>query len=87
MPGRTVRRTTIVEALIFLAGLLEDGTLTSPRHLIDVFGEGPNNLVCGLVEASYCAPDQPLAGPKACGTWCLSVSLVGAWLIFSSAGT
>ena len=59
-----MRRTSIVEALIFLAGLFEDGTLTSPRHIIDLSGEGPNNLVCGLVEASYCAPDQPLAGPN-----------------------
>jgi hypothetical protein len=50
-PARTARRTSISEALIFSAGLFEDGTFTSPRHVIDISGDGPNNLGRGVLEA------------------------------------
>jgi hypothetical protein len=43
-PIRTARRTSISEALIFSAGLFEDRTFAGPRRVIDISGDGPNNL-------------------------------------------
>lgn len=50
-PARRARRTSISEALIFSAGLFDDRTFASPRRVIDISGDGPNNMGRGVEEA------------------------------------
>jgi hypothetical protein len=50
-PIRTARRTSISEALIFSAGMFEDRTFAGARRVIDISGDGPNNLGCRVEEA------------------------------------
>jgi hypothetical protein len=50
-PARRARRTSISEALIFSLALFADQTYTSPRRVIDVSGDGPNNMGRGVAEA------------------------------------
>lgn len=50
-PARRARRTSISEALIFSLGLFDDRTFAGPRRVIDVSGDGPNNLGRGVEAA------------------------------------
>jgi hypothetical protein len=50
-PARRARRTSISDALLFSAGLFGTSGLTSLRRVIDISGDGPNNLGLGVEEA------------------------------------
>lgn len=50
-PIRTARRTSISEALIFSASMFEDRTFAGARQVIDISGDGPNNLGRRVEEA------------------------------------
>jgi hypothetical protein len=43
-PTRVARRTSISGALLFSASLFDDPTFTGRRRVIDISGDGPNNL-------------------------------------------
>lgn len=43
-PTRVARRTSISEALVFAAGLFDDPAFDGRRRVIDISGDGPNNL-------------------------------------------
>jgi Protein of unknown function (DUF1194) len=44
MPARRSRGTSISRAIGFASILLEDDRITAPRHIIDVSGDGANNV-------------------------------------------
>lgn len=50
-PARRARRTSISEALIFSGGLFDDRKFSGPRRVIDISGDGPNNMGRGVEEA------------------------------------
>lgn len=43
-PTRVARRTSISEALAFASTLFDDPTFTGQRRVIDISGDGPNNM-------------------------------------------
>ena len=50
-PTRVARRTSISEALVFSASLFDDPAFRGQRRVIDISGDGPNNLGRNVVAA------------------------------------
>lgn len=50
-PIRVARRTSISEALVYAASLFDDPAFRGQRRVIDISGDGPNNLGRGVLVA------------------------------------